>query len=59
MPKISYSKHLRMFRAEIQLDGSVSSYNAFIVAFAYSSRMARVKAKKQFLSLHHEKNVSI
>lgn len=49
MPKMSYSKHLRMFRAEIQLDGSVSSYNAFIVAFAYSSRMARVKAKKQFL----------
>ena len=47
MIKMSYSKHLRMFRAEKALNKSVSSYNAFIVAFAYSSRMARVKVKKQ------------
>lgn len=51
MPKMSYSKHLRMFRAEIQLDGSVSIYNAFIVAFAYSSRRARVKVKNSFRSV--------
>ena len=48
MVKMSYSKHLRMFRAEKALNESISSYNTFIVVFRNSSRLARVTLKKQF-----------
>ncbi len=51
MIKVTYSKHLKMFRAEIALDESVSHYSTFIFNVCKSSRLARVAVKKQFLEL--------
>lgn len=51
MIKMSYSKHLKMFRAEISLDESDTHYKTFIFNDSKSSRLARVAVKKQFLEL--------
>ena len=51
MIKMSYSKHLRMFRAEIALDKSETQYKTFICNFCKSSRLARLAVKKQFSEL--------
>ena len=51
MIKMSYSKHLKMFRAEISLDESDKHYKTFIFNVCKSSRLARVAVKKQFMEL--------
>ena len=51
MIKMSYSKHLKMFRAEISLDESETQYKTFIFNVCKSSRLARIAVKKQFSEL--------
>ena len=49
--KLSYSKHLRMFRAEILLGESDKHYKTLIFNKRKYSRLAREAVKKQFSEL--------